>query len=50
MIVDSALPWPVNPDVLEANISTMLRNQDQPTLLTLKTGQIETVAIEIDLS
>jgi hypothetical protein len=50
VIVDSALPWPVNPDVLEANIATMLRNQDQPTLLTLKTGQTETVAIEVDLS
>ena len=49
VIVDSALPWPVNPDVLEANIATMLRNQDQPTLLTLKTGQTETVAIEVDL-
>jgi hypothetical protein len=49
MIVDSALPWPVNPDVLEANIATMLRNQDQPTLLTLKTGQTATIAIEVDL-
>jgi hypothetical protein len=49
VIVDSALPWPVNPDVLEANIATMLRNQDQPTLLTLKTGQTATVAIEVDL-
>ncbi len=50
VIVDSELPWPVNPDVLEANIATMLRNGDQPTLLSLKTGQTETVAIEIDLS
>ena len=50
VIVDSALPWPVNPDVLEANMATMLRNQDQPTILTLKTGQTETVAIEVDLS
>jgi hypothetical protein len=50
VIIDSELPWPVNPDVLEANIATMLRNEDQPTLLTLKTGQTETVAIEIDLS
>ena len=50
VIVDSALPWPVNPDVLEANIATMLRNQDQPTLLTLKTGQTQTVTIEVDLS
>jgi len=50
VIVDAELPWPVNPDLLEANIATMLRNGDQPTLLTLKTGQTETVAIQIDLS
>ena len=50
VIVDPDVPWPVNPDVLENNRASWLRNADQPTLLTLRTGQTATVAIEVDLS
>lgn len=50
VIVDSELPWPVNPEVLETNRATMLRNQEQPILLTLKTGQTETFEITVDLT
>jgi hypothetical protein len=50
VIVDDALPWPVNPDVLEANRASWIREGDEPILLTLRTGQIETINIEVDLS
>lgn len=50
VIVDDALPWPVNPDVLESNSTTWIRETDEPILLTLRTGQIETINISVDLS
>lgn len=50
VIVNDALPWPVNPDVLEANRETWIREGDEPILLTLRTGQIEAINIEVDLS
>ena len=50
VIVDAALPWPVNPDVLEANRATWMREGDEPILLTLHTGQIKTLSIEVDLT
>lgn len=49
-IVDDSLPWPVNPDVLEANRASWLRDTGGPILLTLRTGQIQFINIEVDLS
>lgn len=50
VIVDDSLPWPVNPDVLESNRASWIREADEPILLTLRTGQIETINISVDLS
>jgi hypothetical protein len=36
--------------VLEANHASWIREGDEPILLTLRTGQIETINIEVDLS
>lgn len=50
VIVDDSLPWPVNPDVLESNRTSWIREADEPIQLTLRTGQIETINISVDLS
>jgi hypothetical protein len=50
VIVDPALPWPVNPDELEAHRASWVRNADEPLLLSLKTGHMEKVEITVDLT
>ena len=50
VIADAALPWPVDPDLLEANRASLIREGDEPLLLTLHTGQIKTLSIEVDLT
>ncbi len=50
VIVETALPWPVNPDEIEANRVAWIREGDEPILLTLHTGQIKTLSIEVDLT
>jgi hypothetical protein len=50
VIADGTLPWPVNPDLLEDNRVNWLRQGDEPVTLTLRTGQIETLNLTVDLT
>ena len=50
VIANDALPWPVDPDVLEANRGSWLREGGEPVLLTLRTGQVEHINIAVDLT
>lgn len=50
VIVDDTLPWPIDPEFIEAHRDDWLREGDEPILLTLRTGQIETININVDLT
>lgn len=50
VIVDHELPWPVDPEQLEANRATLLRPSNAPTDLTLRTGQVETLDLAVDMT
>lgn len=50
IIADETLPWPVNPDALEDNRVAWLRQGDEPLTLALRTGQVETLNLVVDLA
>ncbi|MET1254246.1 hypothetical protein [Aliikangiella maris] len=50
VIVDPQLPWPVDTDQLEQNAAVWIRNNDEPTLLSLKTGRTETTTITVSVT
>ena len=50
VIVNPEVPWPVDTDELETKAASWIRNADDSTLIQLRTGRTETVAIEVALS
>jgi hypothetical protein len=50
VVVNPQLPWPVDPDALEANRDLWWCNKDPELLIDLYTGSVETVTIEVDMS
>ncbi len=50
VIVHPDLPWPVNPDVLETNRDLWWRNRDSEVVLEMRTGDVLTVSVEVELS
>jgi len=50
VIVNPEVPWPVDTDELETKAASWIRNADDLTLIQLRTGRTETVAIEVALS